>query len=319
MSTAATGTTASLRELLAGVIDYAGLFPPASLPLDQSIRNYARYRNDPESWMLGRFICPTTKLSELLPFVRELFADGPPLAISALGRPTKSFVEVIPAFGEDLKAIAEFRAAAGERAVIEVLELRLPEVIRDLLPRLLDSIVFLSEQARLRPFCEVGFDASWKNTLPNVVQVMSQRRLVGYKLRSGGVEAKAFPSPEQVALAIATCRDARVPIKFTAGLHHPIRHHNDSVQTKMHGFINVFAAATIANAHRQVDAKQAQAILEDESAASFSFDENSLKWRSLEVTTSQIEAARREFAISFGSCSFDEPREDLRNLRWLSN
>jgi hypothetical protein len=146
---------------------------------------------------------------------------------------------------------------------------------------------------------------------------MGQRRLVGYKLRSGGVEAKAFPSPEQVALAIATCRDAGVPMKFTAGLHHPIRHHNDSVQTKMHGFINVFAAAAIAHAHRSVDAKQLQAILEDEEATSFAFDNDSLRWRSLAVTTAQVETARREFAISFGSCSFDEPRDDLRALGWM--
>src|SRR4051794_33486157 len=187
----------SLHALLAGVIDYAGLFPPASLPLDQSIRNYARYRTYPDAWMLGRFICPTTKLSELAPLVRKLFPSGPPLMISALGRPSKTFVEAMPAFGEDLKAIAAFRAAVSDRATVDVLESRLPEVIRDVLPKLLDSIVCLSDQVSLRPFCEVGFDASWKTTLPNFAQMMGQRRSIGYKLRTGGVEAKAFPSPEQ--------------------------------------------------------------------------------------------------------------------------
>src|SRR3954447_588364 len=77
--------TASLRALLANVIDYAGLFPPAQLPLDAAIRNYARYRAEPESWMLGRFICPAARLAELSPYVDELFGDGRPLAVSALG------------------------------------------------------------------------------------------------------------------------------------------------------------------------------------------------------------------------------------------
>ena len=44
---------ASLRALLTGVVDYAGLFPPARLPLDEAIRNYARYRQGSDAWMLG--------------------------------------------------------------------------------------------------------------------------------------------------------------------------------------------------------------------------------------------------------------------------
>jgi hypothetical protein len=44
--------------LLTGLIDYAGLFPPAKLSLDQAIRNYAAYRQCPERWMLGKFVIP---------------------------------------------------------------------------------------------------------------------------------------------------------------------------------------------------------------------------------------------------------------------
>src|SRR5438067_11130110 len=55
----------SLRALLEGVIDYAGLFPPAKLPLEQAVRNYARYHSEPESWMLARFVCPEKQLADL--------------------------------------------------------------------------------------------------------------------------------------------------------------------------------------------------------------------------------------------------------------
>ena len=74
---------ASVRAMFAGIVDYAGMFPPANLPLEQAIRNYARYRQEPESWMLGRFVCPAEQLAELSPFVDELFRDGPPLAVAA--------------------------------------------------------------------------------------------------------------------------------------------------------------------------------------------------------------------------------------------
>ena len=77
---------ASLRALVAGIVDYAGLFPPAKLPLDQAMRHYARYRTEAEAWMLGRFVCPAVRLGELAPHVEELFTSGPPLSISALGR-----------------------------------------------------------------------------------------------------------------------------------------------------------------------------------------------------------------------------------------
>src|SRR5262245_38924762 len=63
----------ALRALLGGIIDYAGLFPPAQLPLEEAIRNYARYRTEPESWMLGRFVIPATRLKELAELGKELF------------------------------------------------------------------------------------------------------------------------------------------------------------------------------------------------------------------------------------------------------
>jgi hypothetical protein len=75
----------SLKALLTGVVDYAGMFPPAQLALAPAIRNYARYRTEPEKWMLGRFICPAVKLGDLSPLVDELFASGPPLGVSLAG------------------------------------------------------------------------------------------------------------------------------------------------------------------------------------------------------------------------------------------
>jgi hypothetical protein len=137
----------------------------------------------------------------------------------------------------------------------------------------------------------------------------------GFKLRCGGRDESCFPSPEHVAGTIIACRDAGVPLKFTAGLHHPIRHFSTEVGTYMHGFINVFVAGVLALA-RRLGEEQLWPILEDEDRGDFGFDDAGLRWKDIAATTEEIVAARKQ-VVSFGSCSFDEPRDDLRKLGWL--
>ena len=134
----------------------------------------------------------------------------------------------------------------------------------------------------------------------------------GFKLRTGGVSAGAFPTDGQIARALVAAVRHRVPIKFTAGLHHPVRLFHQSVGTKMHGFLNVLGAGVLAAEHRWSEA-QTQEMLADESAGSFAFGEEAFRWRDWKITTAQI-TARRRLVTSLGSCSFDEPRDDLRAL-----
>jgi len=84
----------------------------------------------------------------------------------------------------------------------------------------------------------------------------------------------------------------------------------------MHGFLNVLGAAVLATEH-EWDEKQISKMLEDENGTSFSFSDASFVWREWKITTSRIKA-RRNLVTSFGSCSFDEPREDLRALNLLT-
>ena len=165
---------------------------------------------------------------------------------------------------------------------------------------------------RLRPCPEIGFSGDWRSLMKDL---LSKRSFACFKLRCGGLEASAFPSPEQVAFVIVACRDAGVPLKFTAGLHHPLRHFNAEAQTKMHGFINLFVAGVLAHA-RKLSEQQIQTIIEEEDAADFRFDDRGLRWKDWSADLEEIGAARTR-VLSFGSCSFDEPRDDLRKLGWL--
>jgi hypothetical protein len=139
----------------------------------------------------------------------------------------------------------------------------------------------------------------------------------GVKLRCGGLEAAAFPSPEQVAAVIVACRDNGLALKFTAGLHHPLRHFDRGIQTKMHGFLNVFGAGVLAHALKLTEG-QVREIVEDEDASDFGFDEIGFGWKQYHAMTEEVAAARCHFVLSFGSCSFDEPRDDLQAMGLFS-
>src|SRR5262245_52201803 len=103
---------ASLRALLSGVIDYAGLFPPAKLPMTEAVANYLRYRESEEAWMLGRFVCPAARLKEI--------PEGVRLTVSATGRGGDSVASFPAGIEADL---AEIRASSLS---VEVLEAKLP-------------------------------------------------------------------------------------------------------------------------------------------------------------------------------------------------
>ena len=59
--------TDSLRALLSNLVDYAGLYPPAGLPLDEVLARYRRYRASEERWMLNRLVLPASRLADVRP------------------------------------------------------------------------------------------------------------------------------------------------------------------------------------------------------------------------------------------------------------
>ena len=306
----------SLRALLAGVLDYAGLFPPARLPLDQAVRNCAGYRQGPDAWMLGRFVIPAARLAELAPLAEELFATGPPLPLAVLGRGSSTADEFLAGLEADLREVAACRQRHGERLAPEVLEVRLPaDALGPAGGALLSRTAALLRPAQLAVFGEVSADADLAPLLAELRR-LDLGRPIGLKVRTGGLEASVFPTPGQVAGVLRACLDAGVPLKATAGLHHPLRRHDPVLGTRMHGFVNLFAAGALARAHA-LSAEQIRDVLADEDPEHFAFGAAGLHWSGRFVATAEIAAARQQAVLSFGSCSFDEPRADLRALGWL--
>jgi hypothetical protein len=302
---------ASLRALLAHSIDYAGLFPPANLALEPALHNHSEYVRVPDSWMLGAFILPIAEFDAAARHLSD-FDSEYPLRISALGPRSDSAEAFLKSLSASVDAIATFETRF-KAASIAQLEMPLPA---DVNAALLKAIRQRLHHSDLKTFWEAKPDAAERVTeLLSENNAANAGRKLGFKLRTGGVTAEAFPSSAQIAMALMAAGTRGVPIKFTAGLHHPVRLFHDSVQTKMHGFLNVLGAGVLAPDH---DWRQNEVIqmLDDEDAGSFSFTEDFFAWRDWRISTEAI-AARRELVTSFGSCSVDEPREDLRALKLL--
>lgn len=310
----------SLYPFLNQLIDYAGIFPPTSLTLDEAIRNYASYQLDKDSWMLGPFIVQASRLDELDPYI-ILFSNERPLTISAVGTRTSNPTEYYKGLLADLKKIDLFLERHGQVVQITTLEMPLPPNIPDL--NLLNITSKETMKRGLQTYCEIPapLNPEWEETLHKSLDVIATHNsespvTLGFKLRTGGVTANTFPTPRQVAMAIKGCRDRNLAMKFTAGLHHPIRMYREEIGAKMHGFINVFVAGMLTHLHH-LDLPMIEKILADEEVSNFTFHPKKISWCGLKMTISEIKNLRDSVLRSYGCCSFNEPREDMKSMNIL--
>ncbi len=325
MSTAA--ASAALRAFTSGLIDYAGLFPPAKLDLSSAVDEYLRHLGEPESYMLGRFVVPSARAAELLDRLPASSAGKPlRLAVLAGGGPTER--EALNLVRSEAASLRGLLDAHPGKAAVEAIETRLPretvdaadaERVRDYV----DDFRAVLAGAGLRgipAFFEAATGARWRETDRDAVVGLADAGAgeppphPGFKLRCGGPEPADVPPAERVARVIAECRDRGVPLKCTAGLHQPLRH--VGAAGERHGFLNVFAAAVLASA-RGLPGEEIEACVLEEDASSFRFDDDALSWRARRASAAEVERARRTIATGFGSCSFDEPRQGLRDLGFL--
>jgi len=290
----------TLQALLHTLIDYAGLFPPAGLPMDDAVANYASYHASPHAWMLGRFIVPASRLDE---FARSLAALGPSRGtawrVSALvGSDVKSDMSAILAFNQ-----------AGRHAVVDTVEAKASS----------EEEVFALQRAvspQIKAYVELALDADPRG----MVGALGAEKLRA-KMRTGGVLPGSIPPVEAVGRFIRTCYAANVAFKATAGLHHPLRSEHgltyeaDSPRAMMHGFLNVFLAAVFH--YNGLTQRDTADLLEATTLEGIGFDDDRISWRDYVVTRNEVTTVRRRFAIAFGSCSFREPIDDLLELELL--
>ncbi|HEY1015893.1 MAG TPA: hypothetical protein VGE07_24505 [Herpetosiphonaceae bacterium] len=287
------------HALLRGIVDYAGLFPPAQLAMAPAVRNYAAYRAGPHAWALGRFVLPVARLA-------EFEAAAAPLLDGAAGPWPISALSADPA--ADRAAIEDFNRRLAGLAVIDALECKAARPAEI-------AAALAGAPAGISVFVEIPIAAD-PEPLVSALAGAGGRA----KVRTGGVTAEAFPPPAELARFLAACARHAVPFKATAGLHHPLRAEHPltyepaSPRGVMHGFLNVFLAAALLRA----GGSQAQAaeLLAETDAAALAWSPEAVAWRGWRFDAAAL-ADLRAAAIGFGSCSFEEPIDDLHSLEVL--
>lgn len=280
------------ETLLHGAIDYAGLFPPAALDLETTVRKYAEYRACRDAWALGRFVLPAAKVAE--------FADRWPGCVAEW--------PVSLLLGADYDA--EMRLAVDCGLQLDVVECR---------PARLDDVSEIRRRMpeRARLFVEVGRTESVTEALEAIARVDACA-----KLRTGGVTADAIPGSGAVAAFLVGCAQRGLCFKATAGLHHAVRgdyrltYDPQSARACTHGFVNFFLAS--AAAQGGADEAQIAAMLDEQDRGSFSARPEALRWREHSFPVDRLREMRGRFAISFGSCSFEEPLAEMRSMGWIA-
>jgi len=314
----------SLKNFTHKIIDYAGLFPPASLDIAQAFHNYIFYSQGEHKWMLNKFIIPSSRLGELSELMSGMKIDGT-LPFSVLGSGGNTIAEFNINLDADIRNIISFTSQHGDLISIDAFEVRLPKEIieqeqEDDMLDLMISVSGVLEKTlgkTIPVFYEAMLNENYETTIIRVVETIAAlNKNCGYKLRTGGTEPSAFPSAEVIAFAIISCCEFGVPMKCTAGLHHPVKHYNEEVGADMHGFLNIFGAGILAYTSN-LDEMEIVEILDDEDPYEFIFTDAGFEWNEIEVTNLQIKEARENFMLSYGSCSFDEPIDDLKMLELL--
>ena len=293
----------ALRILLTGIVDYAGLFPPAGLTMTEAVANYDSYLNGTMSWMLGRFIVTAARLAEFEEAAERSFrrADGGhPWHLSMLaGEPLE----------DDLRRLSRFNTDHHPHALIDTVELKAAQA-----GDVQRAVSLVPEN--VTPYVEVPSAGDPAPLIASIARAGARA-----KVRTGGLSQEMFPSSRELVSFIAACVREHVPFKATAGLHHPLRscyrltYEKDSPKGMMYGFLNVFlAAAFIANG---IGTDAAASLLEEQSAAEFHFRDDGVEWRGHRISNDELSGTRQHVAVSFGSCSFREPVEDLHTLQLL--
>lgn len=288
----------ALGALLGGLVDYAGLFPPASLPMREAVRNYGLYRVSAQQGMLARFVLPASRLGEFaeLALLARHAGDVAPWPLAVL------------AAAADAPALDAFDAQHGALARVDTVEAKAEDAA---------SIAAL---AAAFPGRVVYVEVPVRND-PSALIAQCKAQGLRAKIRTGGVTADAFPARDDVLRFLSACVAQGVAFKATAGLHHPLRgeypltYAPDAARGTMYGFLNVFLAALLLR--EGLAAAEVAPALEERDASSIVVGADGISWRGFSVPTVRIADARAAFAGSFGSCSFEEPVQDLVSLSFL--
>lgn len=306
-----------VHPLLARLVDDAALFPPGSAAMSDAVRGHLAARSGPHADLVGFFLCPVSKLPEL---IVELVRVKPP-------EPVQLSLVVNNGLGGVPKAVS---TVEGRRNMLQLRMVEMPapsdvdatwlervaefvpeDVIRVVEPRRPGGRGALSGTAGTGvsgPSGASGTSGPSGTAAELEAWLDGVRRVARHgcwpKLRCGGAQAGTFPEVGVVAAFLAAVCAEGVPFKATAGLHRAVRYTDPDTGFTHHGFLNLLVAVARTLGGRDVvDALECT-------------DGGMLVAESVSMPDATARAVRQVFA-SYGSCSLSEPVADLEALGLL--
>lgn len=318
----------ALKALMSRSLDYAGLFPPAKLPLNEAIAEFAAIRNDPNSWFLVRFVLPAVRSGDFAQEARaqlaEACTDHNPWHITTLLRTGPSITDALELLRSESLLLRGLLDSHSGAVVVDSCEVPLPEEVinshdQELARSFLNEAYKILDDLQLKMpiYWEVNLNKSFEHVAFAAHHLnLSEAGRACLKFRTGGLTASAVVSAEVLAHAFWLAQQQRVPFKLTAGLHLAMRHFDPAVGTNVFGFLNVFSAAVLGWTH-QLSETELKLLLEEKSANALEFSSEGLAWKNYKASITDIRNVRSIGLKSFGSCSFYEPIADLKNLKLI--
>ncbi len=288
MSDMQTASTIKSEVMLEGFIDFAGLYPPANLEMQATVDKWASFLKSEDSWMLARLIIPVNRLDEfkecaknLLPTLEEemwqLSMLLPPAGSDTFEKAVQTTIDFNIESCGAVANVVEFKATTTEEI--------------DFALSILHDDLF--------PFIELPIEED-----PRGLIACLSGSIAGAKVRTGGITPDLYPASNLLARFIHSCAFAGQAFKATAGMHYPCQHKNETVGVLEYGFLSVLQATAAASIHNAT-VEEVENILNASEPVFSAF------------TESQLEQVRAELFNSLGTCSFDDPREDLRKMGLL--
>ena len=286
----------ALPVLFRGLLDDASLFPPASLPMPAAVAAHVRHQGAWFSELTGPFVCPETRIAEL----------GRALTAASVGWINLSLVvtagaPAVAAATDAVAADAHLRLRAVE--VPAAKDTEPARAVADVAAAL-DGVPL----AGVAGYIEFPLPAIADPATAGPLLDLADQRGYRPKLRTGGVTPEAFPGEDVLAGCLVAVAGRRIPFKCTAGLHHAVRCTDETARLEQHGFLNVLLAVRAAAAGASTG--EIAAILAERDRATVAAEVRGLE--------SEAAAEVRWLFTSFGTCSTEEPVEDLVSLGLLS-
>jgi hypothetical protein len=272
-----------LPEPFRRLVDDAAVFPPGDAPLPEALSAYVGRRDEWYADLVASFVVTDVAIPEV--------TEAVPVSVVVTGG--------AGAIAGALKlAVKRDLTVAG----LEI-ALRDPDDLPGNARRVTAAVDAVRGEGALDEDTPVYVElpqteasAGWLTAADVVAE--GEHRL---KFRTGGLEADLFPTPETLAGWIDAALDRETPFKCTAGLHHAIAHRDHETGFPHHGFLNVLLATR--QAFDGATTAEVATLLADH----YPNDLVAL------ARTSDLAGARRWF-VSFGSCSVQEPLDDLVGL-----